>query len=180
MSYRPIEIVDTWEDWAVQTNPPIRRGKREDARWSNFNGLEVKVALIRAPNYNPAVRVTILKADDVYKLMVPTLVDEVVESFFVLVLNTRHQVLGVYNAARGTIGSVTFTPADILRVVLAAGASAFVLVHNHPSGDAEPSNDDIAVTNKIKSAANLLELRLLDHIIIAPDEYVSMADRGQI
>jgi len=183
MTYRPIEIVDTWEDWVVQENPPRfrRRTKAGDlGRWSNFNGLEVKVALVRAPNYDPSFKVVIGCSEDVYHLMLPTLVDEVVESFFVLVMNARHRVLGVHQVARGTITNVSIHPSDILRVVLAAGAIAFILVHNHPSGDAEPSNDDMAVTKRAKEAADVIGLQLLDHVVIAPGTFVSFADRGQL
>lgn len=180
MTYRPIEIVDTWEDWAVQQNPPLRRGKVSDARWNNFDGLEVKVALIRAPNYDPSNKKIIGCSNDVFELMHPTLIDEVVESFFVLVMNAKHLVVGIHQVSRGTITHVSIQPADILRVVLAAGTPAFILVHNHPSGNAEPSNDDMEVTRKVANAAKMLGLQLLDHIVIAHNTFTSLADRGQL
>lgn len=182
--YRPIEIIDTWDDWgeSVHENPPYKmsRGKKTDARWSNFDGLEVKIALIRAPNYDPAKKVKIGKSSDIYDLMRDTLADEVVESSFVIALTASHRVIGIHQLSRGTVHEVHLTSGDVLRVVLAAGARSFVIVHNHPSGDIEPSRHDIEITKKIFAAAELLDVRMLDHVVISANGYTSFADRGLI
>ena len=180
MGYSPVVIVDTWEDWdSVQSNPPsrFRRSTREAGRWSNFDGLEVKVALLRAPNYDPNQAPLIGHSEAVYRFMAPLLADEVVESFYILILDTRHRVTGVHCVSRGSLSKVDITPADVFRVVLAAGTEAFIVVHNHPSGNAEPSHDDIELTERLSNAAKTLALSMLDHIIIGSGGYVSLADR---
>lgn len=182
MSYRPIEIIDTWEDWGAQDNPPrYRRGAGRSAQsWSNFDGLEVKVAMIRAPNYDPSKKVSILGSMDAYRFVYPILRDEIVEFFYVIVMDSRHVVLGVNQVAKGGQDSVEVFPANVLRPVLAAGGLAFIVVHNHPSGDPEPSQNDKILTERLKMAAEIMGLPMLDHIIIGSGRYVSMADRGML
>ena len=177
-----IEIVDTWEDWGAQENPPrYRRGTgRGPEAWSNFEGLEVRVAMVRAPNYDPSVRVQITGSEQAYRFMHPALRDEVVESFYVMILSAKHHVMGINQVAKGGQMAVEVHPANVMRPVLAAGGVAFIVFHNHPSGDPEPSSEDRILTNRLKSASEILGLPILDHIIVAPGTYVSMSDRGML
>jgi DNA repair protein RadC len=185
MTYQPIEIVDTWEDWlGPQDNPERARYRRASGRppeaWSNFDGLEFKVAMIRAPNYDPSTKTRITGSERAYRFMMPTLQDEIVESFYVMVLNGKHHVLGINQVAKGGMASVEVFPANVLRPVLAAGGVAFIVFHNHPSGDPEPSAEDRALTTRLTQAANIMGLPMLDHIIVAPGRYVSLAERGML
>ena len=66
----------------------------------------------------------------------------------------------------------------VFQVALKAHASGLIVAHNHPSGNTEPSSQDLAITKKLKEAGQLLDLNLLDHIILLPDGYVSLADEG--
>jgi DNA repair protein RadC len=80
-----------------------------------------------------------------------------------------------------SIGSTSYTyvsPKDILRTALERNASLIVLLHNHPSGDPAPSSDDIRVTDRIRKGAQLLDLKLCDHIIIGDNRYFSFAEHG--
>jgi len=102
------------------------------------------------------------------------------EAMMVLFLNNSNRTLG-YSIA--SIGGLTATLVDvrlILRDALLTQSTSFVLVHNHPSGCYEPSNADIVVTDKIKKAAKMMEIALLDHIIITEWSYFSFADEGKI
>jgi DNA repair protein RadC len=181
MTYRPIEIVDTWEDWEGPRDNPARYRRvtgRAPETWSNFKGMEFKVAMIRAPNYTPSSRIQITSSAQAWRFMRPTLEDELVESFYVMVLDAKHRILGINEVARGGQTEVEVHPANVLRPVLTAGGVAFIVLHNHPSGDPEPSHFDMTLTRRLQGAAQIMGVPMLDHIIVAKDQYVSLADRG--
>lgn len=183
MTYQPIEIVDTWEDWLGPQDNPARYRRvtgRPPESWSNFDGMEFKVAMIRAPNYSPSSRIQITTSDQAYRFMLPTLQDEMVESFYVMVLDAKHRVLGINQVAKGGQTDVEVHPSNVLRPVLVAGGVAFLVFHNHPSGDPEPSAEDMALTDQLQKASEIMGLPMLDHIIVASGRYVSLADRGMI
>jgi len=181
MTYRPIEIVDTWEDWlGPQPNPARYRrvtGRPPEA-WSNFDGMEFRVAMIRAPNYTPSSKALITSSEQAYRFVLPMLQDELVESFYVMVLDGKRRVLGVNQVSRGGQTSVEVHPSNVLRPVLVAGGVAFIVVHNHPSGDPEPSHEDKLLTKRLQEASEIMGLPMLDHIVVGSGRYVSMADRG--
>ena len=103
-----------------------------------------------------------------------------VEYFYLLPLNAKNQVLGFHMVAKGGLSACAIAMADILRPIVAAGASGFVCIHNHPSGEPSPSPDNIALTERILAGANLLGVRLVDHVIIGDPEYFSFLDSGLI
>lgn len=100
------------------------------------------------------------------------------ESFVILHLDTRHRVLGVEEAARGTIDGCSVYPREVLRSVLSRGSAAVIFAHNHPSGVPEPSAADRRLTDRLREALALVDVRVLDHIIIGGTEAVSLAQRG--
>jgi DNA repair protein RadC len=99
------------------------------------------------------------------------------EACVVLYLDTRHLLLGREVVSLGSIDHTFMSPREILRGALLANASAIVLAHNHPSGDPEPSGDDIAVTSRIDKACDLIGITLLDHLVYGDGRWVSMARR---
>jgi DNA repair protein RadC len=102
------------------------------------------------------------------------------EQFVVMYLNNSHQVLGIYPASKG---GITGTVADIrliLGVALKTACTAMVIAHNHPSGNLKPSKIDEILTQKLKNAAALLDVKLLDHLIISDEEFYSFADDGKM
>ena len=100
------------------------------------------------------------------------------EVFAALLLDNRHQVLHYVELFRGTIDGASVHPREIVRLVLANNAAAVILAHNHPSGVTEPSQSDIRITQRIKDALALIEVRVLDHIIVGSGAGVSFAERG--
>ena len=101
------------------------------------------------------------------------------EHLWVLYLNAAVQITGVEEVARGGSGQLAVTPSDILRGVLVHGARSFIMGHNHPSEDVTPSSDDVAMTRRVRDAANAVDLDLLDHVVVnRSGDYVSLADRG--
>lgn len=103
------------------------------------------------------------------------------EVFACLLLDTRHHLIGeVRELFWGTVDGATIYPREVVKLALRENASAIILCHNHPSGIAEPSEADRSITHKLRQALTLVEVRLLDHIIVARMGHVSMAERGLI
>ncbi|TVP89216.1 MAG: JAB domain-containing protein [Thioalkalivibrio sp.] len=101
------------------------------------------------------------------------------EVFACLFLDNRHRMLAFEELFRGTIDGASVHPREIVRRVLHHNAAAVILAHNHPSGVAEPSRADEAITRRVQEALGLLDVRVLDHVIVA-DETLSFAERGLI
>jgi DNA repair protein RadC len=95
-----------------------------------------------------------------------------------LYLDTRHMLLGREVVSLGSIDHTFMSPREIFRGALLANANAIVLAHNHPSGDPEPSQDDLAVTRRIVAAGELIGVKVLDHLIYGNGQWVSLACRG--
>ncbi len=105
---------------------------------------------------------------------------DIQENVKMLLLNSSNTILGVYDVSRGGINSTVIDLRLVLSVALKCLASSIILVHNHPSGNINPSEQDREFTKKIKSACKFLEIQLFDHIIITRYDYFSFADNGYI
>ncbi|MEK6510643.1 JAB domain-containing protein [Myroides odoratimimus] len=103
---------------------------------------------------------------------------ELLEQFKVLMLSNNNKVLGVLEASSGGITGTIVDLRIIFSALLKANATAFLIVHNHPSGKLAPSGADRQITRKIKEASKLLDITLLDHLIITAESYYSFADEG--
>ena len=103
---------------------------------------------------------------------------EMQEEVKVLLLNRNNKVLGIYALAKGGITSCVVDVRIILAVALKALATGIILVHNHPSGNLNPSTDDKKITEQLNSSCKLMGITLLDHLIITKDDYFSFADEG--
>lgn len=102
------------------------------------------------------------------------------ELFCCLFLDNRHRVLGFSELFRGTIDGTSVYPREVVKEALGINAAAVILAHNHPSGVAEPSQADERITKRLKSALELVDIRLLDHLIIGDGPATSLASRGLI
>ncbi len=100
------------------------------------------------------------------------------ERFCCLYLDNRHRVLHFDELFRGTIDGTSVYPREVVKEALAVNAAAVILAHNHPSGVAEPSQADERITRRLKSALELVDIRLLDHLIIGDGGATSLASRG--
>lgn len=99
------------------------------------------------------------------------------EEFHILWLDNRHRIIDCQKLFTGTIDGASIYPREVVRAALSVNACAAILAHNHPSGVAEPSAADQAITNELRDALRLIGVRILDHIVVG-DECVSMAARG--
>lgn len=88
------------------------------------------------------------------------------EAFYVLPLNRKNRVLGRYMVSLGTLTSTIVHPREVFQPIILASANAFVVCHNHPSGDPSPSRSDVKITRDLCAAGNLLDFEMLDHLII--------------
>jgi DNA repair protein RadC len=103
---------------------------------------------------------------------------EFVEQFKILLLNTANKVLGIFEVSTGGIAGTVADPKLIFMAALRANASAIILSHNHPSGNLQPSQQDLTLTRKITEGGKILDIRVLDHLIITTEGYYSFADEG--
>ncbi len=104
--------------------------------------------------------------------------DERSEVFAALYLDSQHRVLAFEPLFRGTLDSAAVYPREVVKRCLAHNAGAVIIAHNHPSGIAEPSQSDRRITERLRDALALVDIRLLDHLVIGDGEAVSLAERG--
>lgn len=102
------------------------------------------------------------------------------EQFGCLFLDTQHRLLLFERLFHGTVDSASVYPRVVVRRALELNASAAILTHNHPSGDAEPSQADVTLTRKLRDALALVDIRVLDHLIVGTHESTSLAERGLV
>lgn len=103
---------------------------------------------------------------------------ELQEQFYVLYLNRAYRVLGIYKVSTGGITCVIVDPKLIMAMALRLASCYLILSHCHPSGSLKPSNADITLTQKIKQAASFFDMKVLDHLILTSNEYLSFTDEG--
>src|SRR6476659_1230885 len=101
-----------------------------------------------------------------------------VECFVVLLLNTRRRIKGHALVSIGTLDTILVHPREVFRTAIVAAASAIVLLHNHPSGEPQPSESDIKVTRDLIRAGQLLKIEVLDHVIIGNPNRASLRELG--
>ena len=100
--------------------------------------------------------------------------------FCCLYLDNRHRLIAFDELFRGTIDGASVHPREVVKQALARNAAAVILAHNHPSGVAEPSQADELITQRLKEALALVDIRLLDHVIVGDGNCLSFAERGLI
>ena len=112
---------------------------------------------------------------DHLRLQLGTLEHEV---FAVIFLDAQHRLLAYREMFRGTVTQTSVYPREVVKESLSLNAAAVILAHNHPSGSAEPSRADEFLTQTLKTALTLVDVRVLDHMVVAGDEITSFAERG--
>lgn len=102
------------------------------------------------------------------------------EVFALLMLDSKHRVLEFKELFRGTLDAASVYPREVVKICLEYNAAAVILVHNHPSGDPEPSQADRLLTRKLQDALSLVDIRTLDHIVVGSEGCVSLAEKGHL
>lgn len=134
----------------------------------------------RRKDYSTSKTPKIQVSEDAFKYMKPTLLDLQQEEFWVLLLNRANGVIKSCQISSGGISSTVVDPKIIFSKALENMASSIILVHNHPSGNINPSQTDVMLTKKLKTAGDIMEIPVLDHIIFTNEKYYSFKDDGAI
>ncbi len=174
---------------AAAGNDLNRLGKWEIRDFARFKGLgpAKSITILAALELGKrrklrehAERLTIRSSEDIYHLFHPLLCDLPYEEFWVLLLNQAAKVIDKVRISRGGIDQTTADVRSILREALLQRATQIALVHNHPSGNTRPSNDDLRLTQQARQSAQTMNIRLLDHVIVTDGSYYSFCDEGRL
>lgn len=102
------------------------------------------------------------------------------ETFWILLLNNRHELIHSEALFKGTLNAAAVYPREVVILALEYQASAIIIAHNHPSGSCEPSRADLAITSRLKDALALIDVSVLDHFLISKNEVLSFAQHGWV
>ena len=143
-----------------------------------------EVQLSYKSNVKSSTRYKINSSQDAYELLTKYFPDDTIEykeSFKVVLLNQSNRVLGIVLISEGGISATYVDVRLILQAALLANATQVILAHNHPSGSMKPSTLDDVLTEKVKKAAEFMEIHVADHVILSPEkEYYSYHDEGKL
>jgi len=117
---------------------------------------------------------------DIVKAIQSSIKDKAKEHFKLILLNTRNKIIGISTISIGTLNSNLVHPREVFKEAIAHSAASVVLAHNHPSGDSEPSEDDLIITKRLTEAGKILGVEVLDHIIITKNGFFSFKEKGLI
>ncbi|MGW8122243.1 RadC family protein [Roseivirga echinicomitans] len=187
---RELSAVDLSKKILSQSNNDLNTlAKQSVTELQKFKGIgEAKAISIvsalelgrRRKAFESAKKFKISNSKDAYELMKPELMDQPVEQFWVIMLKRNNEVIQKRVISLGGVSGTVADPKVIFKKALEDLASGIILVHNHPSGNLTPSQADIKLTEKLKSAGNLLEIPVLDHIIFCDEGYYSFADESML
>jgi DNA repair protein RadC len=164
---------------------PLSRAAVDEIRripgMGEVKAIELKAALElgkRLAEFNERERPRIRSSEDVSRLLMIRFKDCEAEQFKCLLLNTKNEVLRTVEVSSGGLDATMALPRDVFRQAVREGATGVIVAHNHPSGDPEPSREDIALTKRLVEAAAVLGIRLLDHVVFGDGRFVSLKDRN--
>lgn len=149
--------------------------------------LRVSVVRERAPEWDTFRTGTVLKnGSDVAAYFEPVIRDLAVETFWAVHLDGRNRVQGIEVVSVGSMTATLVHPREVFCAAIIRRTASLVLAHNHPSGDPEPSSEDLSLTTRLHQVGELVGIRVLDHVVLAPGldagryRYVSLAERGAL
>ena len=146
---------------------------------NNVFGLKIAQAVARRYLADRVIDKDFIRSsDEVLDYLQHNLRDKKREVFLVIYLNGRNQILKLEELFKGTLSTSAVYPREVVKRALDNNAAAIVLVHNHPSGNSTPSQDDLAITKKLKEATQSIDVSVHDHLIIAGNDVYSFADHG--
>jgi DNA repair protein RadC len=119
----------------------------------------------------------ITSPQDIAEIFIPILRDEIKEKFIVVCLNSANKVIKYETISVGNLNSSVVHPREIFKVAIDNSSASIILIHNHPSGNPEPSNEDIRITKKIVESGKVLDIPVFDHLIIAGETYTSFVEK---
>lgn len=135
---------------------------------------------MRLNSSSGSIRRVIKKPVDIYNLLADEMRLLAQEIFKVVILNTKNEVIKIETVTIGTINTNIIHPRELFRPAIRANANTVILIHNHPSGDPEPSREDILITKKLIDASRIIDIEIEDHVIIGDGRFVSMKEKNLI
>jgi len=138
-----------------------------------------RIALVREPGVKLAQRPQLRTCAEAAPILAQYIGESDREVFVVALLTIRHRLLGLHTVSVGCLSSSLVHPREVFKPAILAGSAALLLAHNHPSGDPEPSAEDLALTRRLTAAGALLGIEVLDHVILGEaGRFVSLRERG--
>jgi len=138
-----------------------------------------RIALVREPGVKLAGRPQARVPAEAAAMLAQYIGEVDREVFVIAMITIRHRVIGLHTVSVGCLTSSLVHPREVLKPAILSGSAAFLAAHNHPSGDPEPSAEDIALTRRLAAAGQLLGIELLDHVILGEaGRFVSLRERG--
>ena len=164
---------------AVLEADPIELQKIDGIGQSNVFGLKLTQTVARRYLADRVIGHDIItSSDEVLDYLKHNLKDKKQEIFSVIYLNGRNEIVGMEELFYGSLTTSVVYPREVVKMVLKQNAAAVILVHNHPSGNINPSEEDIKITKKLKDAVATIDVKVHDHLIIAGNNYYSFADNN--
>lgn len=155
----------------------MEHANMEGTKWNNI----AEVELVYRSKVKASERATITCSKDAADLFTQMWNEnkiDLVEQFKLLLLNRANRVLGIIDISTGGVTGTVADPKIIFMAAIKSNAVSIIMAHNHPSGNLKPSRADEELTQKIKNAGQFLEIKLLDHVILSSEGYLSFADEG--
>ena len=140
-----------------------------------------RIALVREPGVRLAERPELRSAAEAVPILAQFIGETDREVFAIALLTVRHRLLGLHTVSVGCLTASLVHCREVFKPAILAGSAAILAAHNHPSGDPEPSAEDVALTRRLAAAGQLLGIELLDHLVIGEaGRFVSLRDRGAL
>lgn len=152
--------------------------REPSARRQRVPMLRVQMAQIVREGASPFVRRQFRNSEDVYTAFRDLCASADREHFWSIALDNKHRIVGVELVATGSLTCTIVHPREVFKALVLTSAAAAIFIHNHPSGDPTPSREDIDITRRLRDVGELMGIRILDHLVIGHDRYVSMVDDG--
>ena len=156
----------------------MRQQKTTKKQHEFYKVSEIKLSY--ATKFKASERPQIKSSETAYQILKSVWGEDIgfVEEFKILLLNRANRVLGIVPISKGGIAGTVVDAKVIFSAAILSSSTSLILSHNHPSGNLRPSQADLDITKKLKKAGELLDIAVLDHLILTPDNYYSMADNG--
>ena len=139
----------------------------------------VSIKMVKESSFLYQTR-TVSSPNDAYEMIREQLKDLDREQFIIACLNTKNEPTNISVVAVGTLNKAIVHPREVFKTAILSNAANVIAFHNHPSGDTEPSQQDIQLTNRLYEAGELLGIKLLDHLIIGDGTFTSLKEKGYL
>jgi|SRR5690554_1765620 len=177
------EIIQTHKNLAVLASKTLSdlvriRGIGKDKAATLLAAFELSRRILSQSKWFSNKKITC--PQDVAEIFIPLLRDEMKEKFILVSLNSANKIIAYDEISIGNLNSSVVHPREVFKAAIDHRSASIILLHNHPSGNPEPSNEDISITKKMVESGKILEIPVFDHIIIAGNTFTSFVERRLI